>query len=185
MNEFQGAVGLAQFRKLDGNIGEQRKNKAFLRECLGKIPGVTFRRLPDPAGDTATFLGSTCPREGDEGLPGGAEGGGDRRGLFQGEFLALRAQLGASHRVVHRQLAEIPLHEPAVPGKAEYRRETIPGAEAILDRTLFLSIPVRMPQERKETLARGSNGGEKGVGTRPCSSSREGRDSSAAPSSGN
>jgi 8-amino-3,8-dideoxy-alpha-D-manno-octulosonate transaminase len=57
MMELQGALGLAQLRKLDRLIlSRQRDNKARLREALSRIDRITFREVPDPAGDTATFL---------------------------------------------------------------------------------------------------------------------------------
>lgn len=54
--EFNAAIGLAQIRKLDKILAIQRKNKAILKEALSKQKGITFRDLPDPAGDTATHL---------------------------------------------------------------------------------------------------------------------------------
>jgi 8-amino-3,8-dideoxy-alpha-D-manno-octulosonate transaminase len=57
MSELQGAVGLAQFRKLEPIIlPAQKKNKARIKEALAKIAQITFREIPDPQGDTATFL---------------------------------------------------------------------------------------------------------------------------------
>jgi 8-amino-3,8-dideoxy-alpha-D-manno-octulosonate transaminase len=57
MSELQGAVALAQFRKLDSvMLPAQRKNKARIKEALAKIDQITFREIPDPEGDTATFL---------------------------------------------------------------------------------------------------------------------------------
>ena len=63
MMELQGALGLAQLSKLDAILGMQRANKAALKEALEKVPGVSFRKLPDPAGDTATFLAFSLPSE--------------------------------------------------------------------------------------------------------------------------
>jgi 8-amino-3,8-dideoxy-alpha-D-manno-octulosonate transaminase len=63
MMELQGALGLAQLAKLDEILRLQRANKAALRQALEQIPGVSFRRLPDPAGDTATFLAFSLPTE--------------------------------------------------------------------------------------------------------------------------
>ncbi|HQN67993.1 MAG TPA: DegT/DnrJ/EryC1/StrS family aminotransferase, partial [Smithellaceae bacterium] len=63
MNELQGAVGLAQLRKLDYIVAEQKKNKAVIKEALARVPGVKFRTLPDPAGDSATFLAFNLPEE--------------------------------------------------------------------------------------------------------------------------
>jgi len=57
MMELQGALGLAQLRKLDNIIlKRQRENKARIKEALLNIDQITFRNIPDPAGDTATFL---------------------------------------------------------------------------------------------------------------------------------
>ena len=57
MSELQGAVALAQFRKLEPVIlPAQKKNKARIKEALAKIDQITFREIPDPQGDTATFL---------------------------------------------------------------------------------------------------------------------------------
>ncbi|MCU0596785.1 MAG: DegT/DnrJ/EryC1/StrS family aminotransferase, partial [Desulfobacterota bacterium] len=57
MSELQGAVALAQFRKLEPVIlPSQRKNKARIKEALAKIDQITFREIPDPEGDTATFI---------------------------------------------------------------------------------------------------------------------------------
>ncbi len=63
MNELQGALGLAQLRKLDYLIGEQKKNKRFIVDVLANVPGVGFRAKPDPEGDSATFLAFNLPEE--------------------------------------------------------------------------------------------------------------------------
>jgi 8-amino-3,8-dideoxy-alpha-D-manno-octulosonate transaminase len=57
MMEIQGALGLAQLRKLDGVIlARQKENKNRIKETLSKIDQITFRNVMDPDGDTATFL---------------------------------------------------------------------------------------------------------------------------------
>jgi 8-amino-3,8-dideoxy-alpha-D-manno-octulosonate transaminase len=57
MSELQGALGLAQLRKLDTVIlPAQRKNKEAIKQALAGIDQISFRNIPDPAGDTATFL---------------------------------------------------------------------------------------------------------------------------------
>jgi len=63
MMELQGALGLAQLGKLDEILKRQRANKKLLKDCLSEIEGVTFRRIPDPEGDTATFLSFFLPSE--------------------------------------------------------------------------------------------------------------------------
>ncbi len=55
VNELTGAVALAQLRKLDGIIRDLRAKKSKLKSLISDIPGVTFRKLPDPDGDCATI----------------------------------------------------------------------------------------------------------------------------------
>ncbi|OUS12261.1 L-glutamine--2-deoxy-scyllo-inosose aminotransferase KanB, partial [Nonlabens dokdonensis] len=56
ISELNAAVGLAQVRRLDGFVATQRKNKKVLKDALKTIPEVSFRRIPDEAGDSAGFL---------------------------------------------------------------------------------------------------------------------------------
>ena len=63
ISELHAAVGLAQMRKLPRFLEVQRRSKAVLKEALAEVPGVTFRRLPDPQGDSASFLSFFLPDE--------------------------------------------------------------------------------------------------------------------------
>lgn len=56
MSELTGALALAQMSKLERINRAMRETKWRIREELGKIPGLGFRRIPDPAGDTGAFL---------------------------------------------------------------------------------------------------------------------------------
>ena len=56
ISELNAAVGLDQLRKLDWILNAQRRNKSALKSAMQAIPGVAFRQLPDPDGDSATFL---------------------------------------------------------------------------------------------------------------------------------
>jgi len=61
ISELHAAVGLAQTRKVPAIREANRKNKAMLTEILSSVDGVTFARLADPAGDSATFLNMMLP----------------------------------------------------------------------------------------------------------------------------
>jgi len=61
ISELNAAVGLAQLRKLDAILECQRNHKAILKQALGQVSGLEFRSVPDPAGDTATFLSFMLP----------------------------------------------------------------------------------------------------------------------------
>ncbi len=63
ISELNAAVGLAQLNKLDQIIETQQKNKMAIKDAMTDIPEVTFRYLPDPMGDSATFLTFFLPTE--------------------------------------------------------------------------------------------------------------------------
>jgi 8-amino-3,8-dideoxy-alpha-D-manno-octulosonate transaminase len=63
ISELGSAVGLAQLRKLDRILEVQRSNKERLREAFATCGDVRFRSIPDPAGDSATFLSVFAPDE--------------------------------------------------------------------------------------------------------------------------
>jgi 8-amino-3,8-dideoxy-alpha-D-manno-octulosonate transaminase len=56
MNELQGALGLAQLRKLDAIIARQKENKKAIKQEIQNTSGIGFRHLPDEKGEIATFL---------------------------------------------------------------------------------------------------------------------------------
>ncbi len=61
MMELQGALGLAQLSKLNAMIARQKANKNRLKTILSNLKALRFRDLPDPEGDTATFLAFFLP----------------------------------------------------------------------------------------------------------------------------
>lgn len=156
MNELQGAMGLAQLRKLDYIVAAQRKNKESIKEALADVKGLKFRDIPDPEGDTATFLAFNLPKE-------------DMTKAFQ---QALRAQGVDTVRYkdnlwhyvpnwehfLARSTAnpkKYPFTDPTYKGKVDYRRENIPQAEDILGRTLVMGIQVKMSEEKIAGIKKG------------------------------
>ena len=61
ISELHAAVGLAQIKKLDQFLAIQRKNNAALKNILSAIPEISFRRVPDQAGDSCTFISWFLP----------------------------------------------------------------------------------------------------------------------------
>ncbi len=52
MNELTAAVALAQFRKLDGLREHCRRLNRRICSQIGDLPGLEFRRIPDPEGES-------------------------------------------------------------------------------------------------------------------------------------
>jgi 8-amino-3,8-dideoxy-alpha-D-manno-octulosonate transaminase len=61
MTELEGAVLLAQLRKLDRIRTHLRANRDLVWSLLADLPGISFRELPDRDGDLATHLVITFP----------------------------------------------------------------------------------------------------------------------------
>ncbi len=149
MNELQGALGLAQLRKLDTMIAEQRKNKAAIKTMLSAVKGIKFRELADPEGDTATFLAFNLPDE------GAAEK--FQRALSAGGLDTVCYKRNAWHYLPNWEhfLAQstanskkYPFTSPLNKRTVSYNREDIPRAEDLLGRTLVMGINIRMSEER-------------------------------------
>lgn len=63
ISELHAAVGLAQIRRLHEFLAIQKKNHGILKEIISQIPGVSFRTIPAPEGDSCTFLSWFLPTE--------------------------------------------------------------------------------------------------------------------------
>ncbi len=63
ISELHAAVGLAQIKKLDTFLALQKRNNQILRSYMEQVPGVSFRVVPDPAGDSFSFLSWFLPTQ--------------------------------------------------------------------------------------------------------------------------
>jgi len=63
ISELHAAVGLGQIRKLREFLKIQRGNHKLLQNMLQQVPEISFRRIPDPEGDSCTFLSWFLPTE--------------------------------------------------------------------------------------------------------------------------
>ena len=61
ISELHAAVGLAQIRRLPEFLAIQKRNHGLLKELLSESPHISFRRIPDPEGDSCSFLSWFLP----------------------------------------------------------------------------------------------------------------------------
>ncbi len=61
MNEIQGALGLAQLKKLPSIIQRHKTNKAIIKQILSRYDFISFRKHYDEDGEIATFLAFFLP----------------------------------------------------------------------------------------------------------------------------
>ena len=149
MMELQGALGLAQLRKLEGVIlAGQRKNKARIKEALSKIDQVTFRNVLDPGGDTATFAIFLLPtaekaRAFNKVMAGegcGAVYWHDNYWHYYEEWEHLlegKSVLPGGH----------PFRTPDGRPRCRFPKDALPGTKAWLSRTLTIPINIHMEEQ--------------------------------------
>jgi 8-amino-3,8-dideoxy-alpha-D-manno-octulosonate transaminase len=63
ISELHAAVGLAQVHRLDEFLALQKANNAALKNILATVPEISFRKVPDPAGDSCSFISWFLPTE--------------------------------------------------------------------------------------------------------------------------
>ena len=63
ISELHAAVGLAQIKKLPDFLEIQERNHTILKNMLAEIPEISFRSVPDPNGDSCTFLSWFLPNK--------------------------------------------------------------------------------------------------------------------------
>jgi 8-amino-3,8-dideoxy-alpha-D-manno-octulosonate transaminase len=138
ISELNAAVGLAQLRKLDAMLETQRNNKLRLKAAMAGCPGVTFRELPDPDGDSATFLCFFMP---------GEESARKTAAALAREKVDGCVYWFANNWHYFRQwhhlknlaaAARLPLD--LVPHKPDYSRVALPESDAVMSRTLSMQI---------------------------------------------
>ncbi|MGZ3919898.1 MAG: DegT/DnrJ/EryC1/StrS family aminotransferase [Bacteroidia bacterium] len=61
ISELHAAIGVAQTRRVPGIKEKNRYNKKFLQDILSKNKNISFAKLGDESGDSATFLNLLLP----------------------------------------------------------------------------------------------------------------------------
>ncbi|PIE57845.1 MAG: aminotransferase [Desulfobulbus propionicus] len=154
MMELQGAIGLAQLAKLDGIIAAQSNNKATLKEIVSAIPGVTFREIEDPEGDSATFIAFM--------LPDKEKAQAVNRVLRKHDAAAINWSENTWHFYPgwEHLLGEKTLAYNGWPFYAHGKRryvydpDALPTSAALLQRTLCYQVPVKLAEvDRKKIIA--------------------------------
>ncbi len=63
LSELHAAVGLAQVKRLPEFLQIQKANHTALKNILATVPEISFRVIPDPAGDNGSFVCWFLPTE--------------------------------------------------------------------------------------------------------------------------
>ena len=148
ISEMNAAVGLAQLRKLDAILETQRAHKRILKQALGQHPQVTFRVIPDEAGDSATFL-SFFLEDADQArrIARGLSAAG-MDGCFYWYDNNWHYFRKWDHFKQMKSVSGLPFHlQKACP---DYSRVLLPQSDRIMSRTLSLQIKLSWTPEALE-----------------------------------
>ncbi|MDR1680279.1 MAG: DegT/DnrJ/EryC1/StrS family aminotransferase [Prevotellaceae bacterium] len=154
ISELHAAVGCGQIGKLERFVAIHRKHKKTLKEALAGAPGVTFRRLPDPDGDSATFLSFFMPDEAAARRVTVALKAAGIDGVFHWydnnwHYIRKWEHLKA------RAFAH-PLYRALLDAMPDYANVAFPQSDAIISRTISIAIKMGWTddevQKRAETI---------------------------------
>jgi len=123
----------------------QRRNKKALKEALAQYPEVTFRELPDEAGDNAGFLSIFLPTEaraqevvsalGKEGVPA----------VFYWYGNNWHYLKNWTHIHNMTSSAKLPIH--LIEDRPDYTQIKTPKSDAIISRTVSMLIQLSWSEE--------------------------------------
>jgi 8-amino-3,8-dideoxy-alpha-D-manno-octulosonate transaminase len=145
ISEMNAAVGVAQWKKLDRILETQRKNKKALKEALKQYPEVSFRELPDEAGDNAGFLSIMLPTEerakevnaalAEQGVPA----------VFY--WYANNWHYLKNWKHIHQMKSSAKLPIDLVADRPDYTNVKTPKSDAIMSRTLSMLIQLSWTEQ--------------------------------------
>jgi 8-amino-3,8-dideoxy-alpha-D-manno-octulosonate transaminase len=155
MGELTGAVANVQLRKLPQVVEHMRASKQRIKDTLGEIKGVSFRKLNDTDGDTGPFLILTFDNESqavhvaqhlkDNGI--------------ENIFHLSKYGLHIYHNI--RSLVDkVPLSPAgnpwALPQNAEsifkYGKGTCPTSDDLFNRSVIITVPSRLTTEQERQM---------------------------------
>jgi 8-amino-3,8-dideoxy-alpha-D-manno-octulosonate transaminase len=154
MNELTAAVACVQLRKLDRIVRAMRASKRRIKSALEGVPGLAFRRLNDPPGDTGASLilflkDAAAARK----LTDGLRAGGLSATRLPGYGMHVYYNIPQLVRRAPLSGAGNPWSLPQNAGLArEYAKGACPASDALFERAVLVPVPSRLAR-RQETAA--------------------------------
>jgi 8-amino-3,8-dideoxy-alpha-D-manno-octulosonate transaminase len=153
LSELNAAVGVAQLAKLDRILETQRAHKAVLKEGLSGIRRLQFRELPDPAGDSATFLSFLLPTEDEARQAAKALGAAGVDGCFYWYDNNWHYHRKWDHIKTFASPGRLPIDRFGY--GTDLMKIALPQSDAVMGRTISMLIKLRWTQDQvRDRLAR-------------------------------
>lgn len=150
ISELNAAVGLAQLRKLDRILETQRAHKAVVKTALKSCPNLSFRCIPDEAGDSATFLSFFLPDEATARKKAAALAAAGVDGCFYWYANNWHYIRQWDHLKQLKGAARLPIQ--LLENCPDYGRVRLPRSDAIMARTI--SMQIKLSWTEQEIAAR-------------------------------
>lgn len=150
ISELHAAVGLAQMRKIDRIRETKRANKAYIRAAIEDLPGISFRHMDDPDGDSGTFLNFFLPdQETAQRVVDGftAKGVGGFNYWFTNMYHFINQW---DHVKSLKTAAPIHLHHMELP--QDYNNLDLPKTQEVVGRLISLGISTLWTKEQMDEL---------------------------------
>jgi dTDP-4-amino-4,6-dideoxygalactose transaminase len=138
MNELTGAVSLAQLRKLDVILAKLKEKKSRLKNLLGNLPHVEYRKLNDEQGECATLL--TMIFDTKENAEKFCEAVDSKPIAYSGWHVYNNMEQVLNKVTGAR--ANCPYDCPKYPCGREYKKNMLPQTDDILSRAANISVGV-------------------------------------------
>ncbi len=161
MSELEGAVALAQIRQAPERIEGYRHAKRRIKDAIEPFPGLSFRRLADPVGDTGICLvlflpdadttRKACAALAAEGVPAG--------GVYDAKVRDWHVYTYWEHILKRKTVSPDGLPWSGVPAESlpRYRPDMCPRTTELLSRAILLDINCFYSDEECDAIARGIN----------------------------
>lgn len=146
ISELHAAVGLAQIRRLPGFLATQKRNHGLLKAIMSAVPGISFRRIPDPEGDSCSFLCWFLPTEE---LARAAVAEMKAEGILPGNFYWFDNNWHYIRRWDHLKqgITLNALHPDHRMKILEQANKSFPASDAILGRCICTAISLKWTEE--------------------------------------
>ncbi len=154
MGELAGSVANVQLRRLPGILTHMRASKNRIKAALSDLPGVSFRRLNDPDGDTGPFLvlcfsDESRARHAAESLKKNV------RNVWRlCEYgLHIYHNIGALVKKVPLSPVGNPWSLPQnAESKYDYRKGACPQSDALFARSVLITIPSKLTRAQEKEM---------------------------------
>jgi dTDP-4-amino-4,6-dideoxygalactose transaminase len=138
MNEITAAVLIAQFRRLSDIIERLRAIKTRMKKQLEGVPGVSFRRINDPAGECNTLCTVFLP------TPAIAAKTAGKLGTATMDKSGWHVYNNMEQILGKKMITEVgcPYNCESHPCRQEYHKGMLPNTDRLLERAINISVGV-------------------------------------------